>query len=149
MKKNATILVDRGREYAEVISLSSFNEGFFIDKKIIYGRGTCLLKQKVLAPGSGPGSLRNQDCTCLRRKMSMITACSWIPRGAAAQYPSRYNLDDTELSRISNLAKLQLDDAREDLRNARNGRTTESSDDNNDNASILEEDDIAPPDPQM
>lgn len=62
--------------------------------------------------------------------MSMITASSWVPRGAAAQFPVRYNLDERELSRISKLAKLQLDDAREDFESARNGDANESSDDN-------------------
>lgn len=53
--------------------------------------------------------------------MSMITASTWVPRGAAANFPTRYDIDESELSRISKLAKLQLEDANEDLENARHG----------------------------
>ncbi|KAL8829446.1 MAG: hypothetical protein Q9191_002011 [Dirinaria sp. TL-2023a] len=47
--------------------------------------------------------------------MSMITASAWVPRGAAARLPTKYEIDDAELSRISQLAKLQLEDAKNDL----------------------------------
>ena len=47
--------------------------------------------------------------------MSMITATSWVPRGFAAPFPTKYDFDDEEYQRISKLAKLQLDDAKEDL----------------------------------
>jgi periodic tryptophan protein 1 len=50
--------------------------------------------------------------------MSMITATTWVPRGFAAPAPSRYVFDDDEYERISKLAKLQLDDAKEDLEEA-------------------------------
>ncbi|KAF2224945.1 WD40-repeat-containing domain protein [Elsinoe ampelina] len=50
--------------------------------------------------------------------MSMITAVSWVPRGQAAQFPTKYVFDEDEYERISKLAKLELDDAREDLENA-------------------------------
>ncbi|KAL9581575.1 MAG: hypothetical protein Q9203_005834, partial [Teloschistes exilis] len=53
--------------------------------------------------------------------MSMITASTWVPRGAAAQFPTKYDIDEKELTRISRLAKLQLEDAEEDLEEARNG----------------------------
>lgn len=53
--------------------------------------------------------------------MSMITATTWVPRGFAAQFPIKYEVDEVELARISKLAKLQLDDAKEDLEGARNG----------------------------
>ena len=46
--------------------------------------------------------------------MSMITATTWVPRGFAAPFPSRYQFDEDEYERISQLAKLQLDDAKED-----------------------------------
>lgn len=51
--------------------------------------------------------------------MSMITALGWVARGKAAQFPTKYVLDDDELGRISELAKLQLEDAQEDLDEAR------------------------------
>ena len=53
--------------------------------------------------------------------MSMITATTWVPRGFAAHFPTKYDVDEVELARISKLAKLQLDDAKEDLEGARNG----------------------------
>lgn len=52
--------------------------------------------------------------------MSMITASTWVPRGAAATYPTKYDVDENELDRISKLAKLQLDDAKADLVKANN-----------------------------
>lgn len=54
--------------------------------------------------------------------MSMITASLWVPRGAAATFPEKYDIDEDELARISKLAKLQLEDAKEDLSDAKNGR---------------------------
>ncbi|KAL8766950.1 MAG: hypothetical protein Q9209_006431 [Squamulea sp. 1 TL-2023] len=53
--------------------------------------------------------------------MSMITAAAWVPRGAAATLPTKYDVDENELARISKLAKLQLEDAEEDLVKAQNG----------------------------
>jgi periodic tryptophan protein 1 len=50
--------------------------------------------------------------------MSMITATSWVPRGFAAPFPTKYDFDDDEYERISKLAKLQLDDAKEELEDA-------------------------------
>lgn len=50
--------------------------------------------------------------------MSMITATTWVPRGYAAAFPTKYVFDDDEYERISKLAKLELDDAKEDLADA-------------------------------
>lgn len=58
--------------------------------------------------------------------MSMITASLWVPRGAPSQFPTRYDVDEDELARISKLAKLQLEDANEDLDAVRNGRQGET-----------------------
>lgn len=52
--------------------------------------------------------------------MSMITATAWVPRGFAAPFPTKYNFDEEEFQRIANLARLQLNDASEDLTEARN-----------------------------
>ena len=52
--------------------------------------------------------------------MSMITATSWVPRGFAAPFPTKYTFDEEEFKRIAELAKLQLDDAKEELDEARN-----------------------------
>lgn len=48
----------------------------------------------------------------------MFSATRWIPRGYAAEFPEKFNLDDEEMDRISKLAKLQLEDAKEDLETA-------------------------------
>ena len=53
--------------------------------------------------------------------MSMITATCWVPRGFAAPFPRRTDFDEAEFERIASLAKLQLEDAREDLADARHG----------------------------
>lgn len=50
--------------------------------------------------------------------MSMITATTWVPRGYAAPFPTRYVFDDDEFERISKLAKLELDDAKDGLAEA-------------------------------
>ncbi|KAK0730628.1 WD40-repeat-containing domain protein [Lasiosphaeris hirsuta] len=50
--------------------------------------------------------------------MSMITATAWVPRGFAAPFPTKYAFDEEEFERIAALAKLQLDDAHEDLEEA-------------------------------
>lgn len=49
----------------------------------------------------------------------MITATAWVPRGFAAPFPTKYEFDEDEFQRIAELAKLQLDDANEDLEDAR------------------------------
>lgn len=51
--------------------------------------------------------------------MSMITATAWVPRGYAAPFPTKYVFDDDEYGRIAKLAKLQLEDAQEDLEEAK------------------------------
>ncbi|KAF6815100.1 WD domain-containing protein [Colletotrichum sojae] len=53
--------------------------------------------------------------------MSMITTSTWVPRGFAAPFPSKYTFDEAEFERIAELAKLQLDDAEEDLKEAQEG----------------------------
>lgn len=62
--------------------------------------------------------------------MSMITSSLWVPRGAAATFPEKYEVDDDELARISRLARLQLGDAKDDLDDATNGQmdVTETED---------------------
>ncbi|KAI0136420.1 WD40-repeat-containing domain protein [Xylariales sp. AK1849] len=49
---------------------------------------------------------------------SMVTTAAWVPRGFAAPFPAKYNFDEAEFERIAELAKLQLDDANEDLQEA-------------------------------
>lgn len=48
----------------------------------------------------------------------MISATKWVRRGVAAEFPEKIELDEDEMTRISNLARMQLDDARLDLAEA-------------------------------
>jgi periodic tryptophan protein 1 len=59
--------------------------------------------------------------------MSMITATTWVPRGYAAAFPTKYVFDDDEYGRIAKLAKLQLDDAEEDLQEAKEAAKNSSA----------------------
>ncbi|KAI5918500.1 WD40 repeat-like protein [Camillea tinctor] len=52
---------------------------------------------------------------------SMITTSTWVPRGFAAPFPAKYDFNEAEFERIADLAKLQLDDANEDLEEAQAG----------------------------
>jgi periodic tryptophan protein 1 len=56
---------------------------------------------------------------------SMITAAQWVPRGFAAPFPAKYELDEAEFDRIAQLAKLQLDDAEDDLKEAKEAHDEE------------------------
>jgi periodic tryptophan protein 1 len=71
--------------------------------------------------------------------MSMITATAWVPRGFAAPFPTRYTFDEEEFSRIAELAKLQLDDANEDLDEARNASKVNGTADMNEEEGSDEE----------
>lgn len=51
--------------------------------------------------------------------MSMITTAAWVRRGVAAQFPTKYEIDEEEMDRISKLARIQLEGAREDLQAAK------------------------------
>jgi periodic tryptophan protein 1 len=64
----------------------------------------------------------------------MITATTWVPRGFAAPFPTKYEFDEDEYDRIAKLANLQLEDAKEDLEEAQaekegksNGTSTKAS----------------------
>lgn len=60
---------------------------------------------------------------------AMITAATWVPRGFAAQFPTRKELNDEEYERISKLAQIQLDDAKEDLEDAKDGKDGKDDED--------------------
>ena len=49
---------------------------------------------------------------------SLISAVAWVRRGVAAQHPEKYVLDDSELERVSALARIELEDARVELERA-------------------------------
>ncbi|KAK6338392.1 hypothetical protein TWF730_002455 [Orbilia blumenaviensis] len=67
----------------------------------------------------------------------MITSTAWVPRGFAAEFPDRKTLDEDEFSRIAEIAKLKLDDAEEELEDAK----AAESDSNNNNTSKSKDDD--------
>ncbi|KAF2207657.1 hypothetical protein CERZMDRAFT_50568 [Cercospora zeae-maydis SCOH1-5] len=91
---------------------------------------------------------------------SMITSTAWVPRGHAAAFPTKYNMDDEEYARIAKLAKLELEDAKDDLEKAReslnkvkmgevteeaakNGAEQDSDSDDDDDDHIAKDDDLA------
>jgi periodic tryptophan protein 1 len=55
--------------------------------------------------------------------MSMITATTWVPRGFAAPFPKKYDVQEDEYDRIAELARLKLEDAKEDLEEAEEAET--------------------------
>lgn len=59
--------------------------------------------------------------------MSMITTSAWVRRGMAAQFPTKYEIDENEMNRISELARMQLEDAKEDLSTAQDGNEDEGA----------------------
>lgn len=50
----------------------------------------------------------------------LISASAWVPRGYAAEFPVKYELEEAEMERIASMARLQLDDAKADLDEAQN-----------------------------
>ncbi|ODQ81442.1 hypothetical protein BABINDRAFT_159734 [Babjeviella inositovora NRRL Y-12698] len=58
----------------------------------------------------------------------MISSSTWVPRGFASEFPEKYEMNDEEIERISELAKLQLEDARTDLQEAQEGEQKEFKD---------------------
>lgn len=59
--------------------------------------------------------------------MSMITATTWVRRGVSAPFPEKYEIDEEEMNRISELAKVQLQDARADLKEAQAGQNQQET----------------------
>jgi periodic tryptophan protein 1 len=75
--------------------------------------------------------------------MSMITSTTWVPRGFAAPFPTKYNFDEEEFERIANLAKLQLEDAQEELEEAEEAQGQESEPKKKNKSSKKEKDESA------
>jgi periodic tryptophan protein 1 len=69
----------------------------------------------------------------------MITCTTWVPRGFAAENPRMAQLDDAEMERISELAKLKLEDAQEDLEDAEAGNDDDEEAEEEDDAMEVEE----------
>ncbi|KAF8589460.1 transductin family protein/WD-40 repeat family protein [Ramaria rubella] len=49
---------------------------------------------------------------------SLISCVAWVRRGVPAPHPTKYNLDEKELARISALARIEIEDARVELERA-------------------------------
>lgn len=60
---------------------------------------------------------------------SMITTTGWVRRGVAAQFPTKYEIDEEEMGRISKLARMQLEDAKEGLSAAKEGNVDDGEGD--------------------
>ncbi|KAJ5670719.1 uncharacterized protein N7477_006082 [Penicillium maclennaniae] len=67
---------------------------------------------------------------------SMITTTAWVRRGVAAQFPVKYEIDEKEMNRISKLARMQLEDAQDELNAAKEGKV---DDDDEENAAMDED----------
>ena len=61
----------------------------------------------------------------------MISSSTWVPRGFAAEFPEKYELDDEEMERINAMANLELNDAKEQLAEAEGEEETEDNDSGN------------------
>ncbi|RHZ56446.1 hypothetical protein CDV55_103897 [Aspergillus turcosus] len=75
---------------------------------------------------------------------SMITTTAWVRRGVAAQFPTKYDIDEEEMNRISKLARMQLEEAQGDLDAAREGKAQDGEtmeEDKKDDAQDAMEDD--------
>jgi periodic tryptophan protein 1 len=59
---------------------------------------------------------------------SMITTTTWVKRGVAAQFPTKYEIDEAEMGRISKLARMQLEDAQDDMNAAQEGSGNDGDD---------------------
>lgn len=76
----------------------------------------------------------------------MITTTAWVRRGVAAQFPTKYEIDEDEMDRISKLAKMQLEEARDDLKAATDGKAEDEAMDedeevaNGTNTNVVESD---------
>ena len=66
----------------------------------------------------------------------MTLATTWVRRGVAAQFPQKYQVDEAELNRISKLARLQLEDAQQDLQEAQNLKDEDDSEDEDSDSGV-------------
>ncbi|KAI5307393.1 hypothetical protein KEM56_002400 [Ascosphaera pollenicola] len=68
---------------------------------------------------------------------SMITTTAWVRRGVAAPFPEKYEIDEAEMERISQMARTQLFNAQEGLRDAKS-RSGTGNDEDDDEAMDVE-----------
>lgn len=59
---------------------------------------------------------------------SMITTTAWVRRGVATQFPTKYEIDEEEMGRISKLARMQLEEAQDGLSAAQDDKTDDQED---------------------
>ncbi|TFK20715.1 transducin family protein/WD-40 repeat family protein [Coprinopsis marcescibilis] len=74
---------------------------------------------------------------------NLISAVAWVRRGVAQQHPTKYVLDDEELVRVSKLARIELEDARQELEKAHKaalemGKGEEDEDEDGENADEID-----------
>lgn len=70
----------------------------------------------------------------------MITTTSWVRRGVAAQFPTKYVIDEAEMGRISKLARMQLEDAKEEMSAAQEGKADEEEEEEEEAVDAMEDD---------
>ncbi|PKI82539.1 rRNA-processing protein [Malassezia vespertilionis] len=75
----------------------------------------------------------------------MLSSVAWVARGIAARHPSRLELDDAELERVSKLANVELQDAEQQLRVAENA-DVDGWEDVDDGAEMEEDENTNDPD---
>ncbi|KAJ8519064.1 hypothetical protein ONZ45_g3969 [Pleurotus djamor] len=71
---------------------------------------------------------------------NLISAVSWVRKGAAAQHPAKYVLDDKELERVSTLARIELEDAKVELERAHEAAKIMSKRDDEDEGDVVDDD---------
>lgn len=59
---------------------------------------------------------------------ALISALAWVPQGRSQRHPSKYQLDEKELARVSALARVELEGAKEALEKAE-GKNIEMAED--------------------
>jgi hypothetical protein len=65
-----------------------------------------------------PGHSHARHGHVIASMSGLISSVAWVRRGVSVQHPSKYVLDDKELERVSNLARIKLEDARLELERA-------------------------------
>lgn len=72
--------------------------------------------------------------------MSMITTSAWVRRGVAAQFPTKYEINEEEMNRISKLARMQLEDAKGELKAAQDADEDMQEDEDAKETGAMEDD---------
>ncbi|CAE6445447.1 unnamed protein product [Rhizoctonia solani] len=70
----------------------------------------------------------------------LISSVAWVRRGAAAENPEKYNLDEKELERVQKLARIELEDAQVELQRASQAAEEMENRSDEEDSSIEEDD---------